>query len=1174
MDQDPQYRVDFKRTPGKLLLIVFALFVIAALVCEYLLLNVRQGEQTALSGELLQGGYGAIPSTFWGRMFEYFGMVVYLLPWLLLFPVWWILNSSFSVKQIDFFKVGIRLLGFNTLLIGLCMLFAGIFTSDPTGAGGTLGEVLYLFSFNKLPSLAASATPVALTFIGIMLYGVHSPWWFCDRIGAAVTRCLPFLRKYDEGVDNSQASADQEKTEAATPKASFHRIRSIFKKQDPKKEVASDSVVDLEPKQDHVSEPQEPAKERSGMFQAPRFFRGKDDVEPGIFPRGDKFTRVEPFFDALNKDPSGISSPSEESSLERSALQQESSTATLSQASYVRDAAYRREFATPAAQQEAGIAPRASSGYIQAQDPHAPSTIISGGKYATPAKSVIDEPSPDEYAMPDAPMHTIITKADTRTTSPAPDLLKPDPRPSSIITYCEQNSEATLGATYDQGKNPSIDVDTVGNPYQRGNVSTVITRSDAVERRQPEKTLSPSGIKERLTQGELTQQDSSAYISSTNGSLMDDDQGMGNFSIEHEYEVESEKIKTNKHPLDLHVKTQGSGMAPMSEHDSAFSSALTKATRGLQETSPEEVNQPSVDEQPYITQDEALYISDEPQDKSGELDNSVDFPQEGYEDEPKISEEFAPDEKDDAVTEVPHAPLGRIPTKTYVSSGATIPSHSDPDDNWRPPFALLKASGSSEMVDRQSIETMIERINKTMQDFGVKAEVANIQAGPVITRYDLKLGTGTRSTAIRQLQTDLTRVLTAQVRVLDVIPGTPFAGLEIPNPKRKLITLRDVVESEQFVHTAATLPLCLGVDTTGDPVVADLAKAPHLLIAGTTGSGKSAGINSMLLSLLLTKSPSELRLILVDPKQVEFSLYEDLPHLICPVISETSQTMAALQWCVGEMERRYKLISGLKLRSISEVNAYIRQENAQGRAVYDPAWTADMGGSPTVLKPIPSVVMVIDEFADLMDAYRAKPKNSRGLSPDVLVGRIAQKARAAGMHLMLATQSPRSNVVTGTLKANLPSCIAYTVKSALDSRVILDESGAEALLGNGDMLAKLMGLKQNQLFRAHGPFASNSDVQAVVEAWHDHCGDPEFLEGVSDAEDEEEDMDLSSSEGERPRKQDVLYDEVVQHCRNYQSSHDGEAPSISSLQVEFGIGYGRAKRLMVNMKKNGDLMDD
>lgn len=1158
MHKDPQKRVDVRKTPGKLTLIVFALCVVAALCCDYMLFAVRRGEASAVSGELIQGGYGSVPSSVWGRLFEYFGSVTYLFPLMALLPIWWLLRSGFSLRNLDFFRIGLRLVGFNVLVLGLCMLYCGILGSDSNDAGGYVGIGLYQFVFAVLPRLAAALLIIFMTFAGLMLFCAHGPIWFCDHIGAAVSALLPFKGK--TSAQSEKADANDAEQPASDDKAPLETFKTVS--------VSNESMETVSAPQDAES------KTKAKSFVAPRFFRGKADADARLTVGHAQGGRVEPSFGGMSAASAAkeASNPQEVKPRQTPYAGENASQSELdlwgTQARAVSGQAASGDL--PQEQRSSSPAPESAPTDPRTQGP---STIISGGAYATqePSEEELQGYPEDEYVMPDAPSSTIITKAGEDQAAPG-------------VPEREAQSAAAPSSPLYQAGAPGVDSDVVGNPFRRGSVSTVITRHDPSQDMQFDQQVK-GGESEGHADGYYTEKDSGAYIPPAPGTLMEKQREStdvpGYFSFEQEPE------KEDSVPAVRTSLRRGESGAPISEHDSAYLGSFGRATRGLADPQPEEeavvddfpqsgisqgFDDPARDYDGY--EDEPAEADDQEQsdffggDAAASEIESDDYAESS--DPVSADQEFAPPQ------DPPHAPLGRVPTRNYVSSITTVPSGSDPHDNWRPPFDLLTPPRQSEMVEQATIDAMIVRINKALTDFGVEAEVASYLAGPVITRYDLRLGRGTRVSAIRNLQLDLARTLTtAQVRVLDMIPGTPFAGLEIPNPKRKIITLREVVETDDFAHTGAGLPLCLGVNTTGAPVVADLAKAPHLLIAGTTGSGKSAGINSMLISLLLTRSPSELRMILVDPKQVEFALYQDLPHLICPVISEPAQTMAALQWCVSEMERRYKLISGLRLRSIGEVNQYIESENAQGMAVYDPAWTADMGGSPAVLKPIPSIVMVIDEFADLMDAFRAKPKGNRGIQPDVLVGRLAQKARAAGIHLMLATQSPRSQVITGTLKANLPSRIAFTVQSALDSRVILDESGAETLLGNGDMLAKLMGLMNNQLFRAHGPFTSNEDVQAVVNAWHEHCGEPEFVEGVTDVEDEEEGDDASfGGEQQSSRKKDILYDQVVAYARDHQNTHDGANPSLTSIQSEFGIGYPRAHRLVMEMKRNGDLRND
>ena len=460
----------------------------------------------------------------------------------------------------------------------------------------------------------------------------------------------------------------------------------------------------------------------------------------------------------------------------------------------------------------------------------------------------------------------------------------------------------------------------------------------------------------------------------------------------------------------------------------------------------------------------------------------------------------------------------------------------------------------------------INTISSFLRDFNIGAEVVDYDCGPVITRFALQLNPGVAASNIERRLTDLSRYLRQpRIRCLPVLQGTSYMALEIPNQKRRVTMLRDVVSQESFFNSSAQLPLCLGTDVVGSPVITDLARAPHLLVAGTTGSGKSVGVHSMLLSLLLRRSPAELRLILVDPKRNEFLAYDDLPHLITPCIYEPKGAIAALKWCVVEMERRYELLAGLRLRQLSEYNQLLTEAARRGERIYDPTVVPAPGAHPQALKPLPYLVVVIDEYADLMLSVKGAARNAE-TSPEALIARLTAKARAAGIHLVLATQTPRADIVTGRIKANMPSRVAYTVQSNTDSRVILDESGAENLLGHGDMIVKVQDLEGGNSFRAHGPLASGRDVDAVVNAWKEH-GETEYIEGVAEDDESEENTGGSDAGG---RENDQMFDRAVEYARVYESAH-GKPVSISQLQVEFRIGYQRAKRLYTQMENQGCL---
>ena len=490
----------------------------------------------------------------------------------------------------------------------------------------------------------------------------------------------------------------------------------------------------------------------------------------------------------------------------------------------------------------------------------------------------------------------------------------------------------------------------------------------------------------------------------------------------------------------------------------------------------------------------------------------------------------------------------------------SVPRHNY--DSWRPELSLLARSNDHVEMTIDDLNKTSERINSVLHSFGVKASVADYITGPVITRFDLDLKPGVKSSAISSIDKELCRnLLVSNVRVVPFIDGSSYVGLEVPNPKRKFITLGDMVTSREFQETKASLPMCLGASVVGTPVVKDLAETPHLLVAGTTGSGKSAGLNTMLISLLLKRSPAELRLILVDPKQLEFSIYKDLPHLITPVITDVAEkTPIALHWCVEEMERRFKLMSLLGVRKLSEYNELIRSKQAQGQSVPDPLWTAEMGPVPQSLKPLPWIVVVVEEFADLMaQSGRKKDKEN---TPESLIARLSAKSRAAGIHLVLVTQTPRSEVVTGMIKANFPSRIAFTVQSRLDSTIVLDDKGAETLLGNGDMLYKFTGASSPT--RAHGAFTSNDDVKAVVDAWRQKAGAPEYLEDVIAVPEEEKEP----KDEEKTKELDVKFDQAVELVRSYMDSHN-KLPTITDLQTELGVGYPRAKKIFKQLTSEG-----
>ncbi|MFT5542367.1 MAG: S-DNA-T family DNA segregation ATPase FtsK/SpoIIIE [Glaciecola sp.] len=499
---------------------------------------------------------------------------------------------------------------------------------------------------------------------------------------------------------------------------------------------------------------------------------------------------------------------------------------------------------------------------------------------------------------------------------------------------------------------------------------------------------------------------------------------------------------------------------------------------------------------------------------------------------------------------------GGLRAEQSIKPAAAIVSPVPSEKELMPSFDLLDRPDKHENpITPEELEQVSRLLEQKLADFSIVANVVNVLPGPVITRFELDLAPGVKVSKITTLSKDLARAMSAiSVRVVEVIPGKSVIGLELPNKHREMVRLSEVIETKAFQDSSSPLTIVLGADISGKPVVVDLGKMPHLLVAGTTGSGKSVGVNVMILSLLYKSTPEDVRLIMIDPKMLELSVYEGIPHLLTEVVTDMKQASNALRWCVGEMERRYRLMSALGVRNLKGYNKKIADAIAAGEPILDPLWKSEesMEETAPALGKLPSIVVIVDEFADMMMIV--------GKKVEELIARIAQKARAAGIHLILATQRPSVDVITGLIKANIPTRIAFQVSSKIDSRTILDQQGAETLLGAGDMLYNPPGTSITT--RVHGAFVDDHEVHAVVADWKQRAA-PQYIDEILNGEAAADSLLPGEQSDGEDQEYDQFYDEAVAFITETRRA------SVSSVQRKFRIGYNRAARLVEQMELSG-----
>ncbi|MFJ5483886.1 DNA translocase FtsK 4TM domain-containing protein [Pectobacterium actinidiae] len=1069
-------------------------------------------------------------------LFFIFGVLAYAIPPIMLSLCWAAFRQRDNSQTIDYFTFSLRLIGTLALILTSCGLAAlNIDDLYYFASGGVLGSLLSSSMIPRFNSMGATLILLCVWGAGLTLFTGWSWLTIAEKIGAGVLGCLTFMSNRSRRDEDYREEHDREEDE-----------RDVLNL---RHDETSCEVITQQRDDDDV------------LFSAPSVADAVNDTAAE--------NKVE------------ASSPLTENA--PTATQPASSAETPVVGSTLSDAAV-PDSALPGS--SSGIVPPVSPSAIDST-PSLNPPLYSFEVPETPATMSDIATSDERHSSLYAPYGNTYGESAVPPIVTSP-VVQPFAEPPQPARDMDSNANNTFM--------PAFSADGDDNPQIKRGVGPELPRPNPV-RIPTRRELASYGIKlpsQRLAeeQARLQAQNGSAETELANDVYQEDtpdDIAQQEAALQQAYLDQQRQRYGDEYPLqeddeDTLLQAQLARDFAAQQQSRYDASAFQHDKETLAPTAPPVVHEP-VQPNPVVPQvipqavsHDAFSFSpfsaeNERKAESHTFSEST-YPQPSYSVEPELppmhagEDEDGDDERNPLTLSQPAQPTS---APVEAAKQENTPAHHPAMDGLIHPFLvrneqplqkpttplptldLLTPPRASEApVDNFALEQTARLIEARLADFRVKADVVDHSPGPVITRFELDLAPGVKAARISNLSRDLARSLSVvAVRIVEVIPGRPYVGLELPNAHRQTVYLREVLDCDQFRDNPSPLSIVLGKDIAGEPVVADLAKMPHLLVAGTTGSGKSVGVNAMIISMLYKATPEDVRFIMIDPKMLELSVYEGIPHLLTEVVTDMKDAANALRWCVGEMERRYKLMSALGVRNLAGYNERVMTANAMGRPIPDPFWKPgdSMDMTPPVLEKLPYIVVMVDEFADLMMAV--------GKKVEELIARLAQKARAAGIHLVLATQRPSVDVITGLIKANIPTRIAFTVSSKIDSRTILDQGGAESLLGMGDML--YMAPNSSIPVRVHGAFVRDEEVHAVVQDWKAR-GRPQYIDNIISGGDDAEGGGLGLDGDE---ELDPLFDQAVEFVV------DKRRASISGVQRQFRIGYNRAARIVEQMEAQG-----